>query len=140
MHFMQLWLELTLGSQVFVQKFPKNVNCEDFVTRFVNINNHTHHFLHWVVKFIYSEKAPKFSKIFTLLLTVCTLVKIKVKILQNFVALSEYMNSKGQIISKCLFGVCQETNENTSHTKWIHSIIFWNNSQLDNLLSKLTDL
>ena len=44
------------------------------------------------LKFIYSEKATKFDEIFTLLLTVCTVVKSKVKISQNFVALSEYMN------------------------------------------------
>ena len=44
------------------------------------------------IKFIYSEKATKFREIFTLLLTVCTVVKSKVKISQNFVAFSEYMN------------------------------------------------
>ena len=44
------------------------------------------------LKFIYSEKAPKFCEIFTLLLTVCTVVKSKVKISQNFVAFSEYMS------------------------------------------------
>ena len=44
------------------------------------------------VKFIYSEKATKFYEIFTLLLTVYTVVKSKVKISQNFVAFSEYMN------------------------------------------------
>ena len=44
------------------------------------------------VKFIYSEKATEFWEIFTLLLTVCTVVKSKVDILQNFVAFSEYMN------------------------------------------------
>ena len=44
------------------------------------------------LKFIYSEKATKFYKIFTLLLTVTTQDKNKVKILQNFVAFSEYMN------------------------------------------------
>ena len=44
------------------------------------------------VKFIYSEKATKFCKIFPLLLTVCTVVKSKGKILQTFVAFSEYMN------------------------------------------------
>ena len=44
------------------------------------------------VKFIYSEEATKFCEIFTLLLTVCTVVKSKVKISQNFVAFSEYMN------------------------------------------------
>ena len=52
---------------------------------------------------------------------------------------------KGQIISKCLFGVFnffQKTNENTSHSsknEFIRSF-FWKNSRLDNLLSKLTDL
>jgi hypothetical protein len=34
---------------LFVQKFPKNANYEYFLTKFVNINNHTHHFLHGVV-------------------------------------------------------------------------------------------
>ena len=45
-----------------------------------------------LVKFIYSEKATKFCKIFPLLLTVCTVVKSKGKISHNFVAFSEYMN------------------------------------------------
>ena len=44
------------------------------------------------LKFIYSEKATKFCEIFPLLLTVSTVVKSKGKILQNFVAFSEYMN------------------------------------------------
>ena len=44
------------------------------------------------VKFIYSEKATKFYEIFPLLLTVCTVVKSKAKISQNFVVFSEYMN------------------------------------------------
>ena len=44
------------------------------------------------VKFIHSEKATNFCEIFTLLLTVCTVVKSKVKVSQNFVAFSEYMN------------------------------------------------
>ena len=44
------------------------------------------------VKFIYSEKATEFGEIFPLLLTVCTVVKSKGKISQNFVAFSEYMN------------------------------------------------
>ena len=38
------------------------------------------------LKFIYSEKATKFCEIFPLLLTECTAVKSKGKILQNFVA------------------------------------------------------
>ena len=45
-----------------------------------------------LLKFIYSEKATKFCEISNLLLTVCTVVKSKVEISQNFVAFSEYMN------------------------------------------------
>ena len=44
------------------------------------------------IKFICSDKATKFCEIFLLLLTVCTVVKSKGKISQNFVAFSEYMN------------------------------------------------
>ena len=44
------------------------------------------------LKFIYSKKATKFCEIFPLLLTVCTVVKSKEKITQNFVAFSEYKN------------------------------------------------
>ena len=44
------------------------------------------------LKFIYCEKAAKFSEISTLLLTTVHTVKSKVEILQNFVAFSEYMN------------------------------------------------
>ena len=46
----------------------------------------------YLVKFIYSEKATKFCEIFTLLFSYVVPVKSKVKILQNFVAFSEYMN------------------------------------------------
>ena len=45
-----------------------------------------------VIKFIYSEKATKFCKIFILLLSYVVPVKSKVKISQNFVAFSEYFN------------------------------------------------
>ena len=45
-----------------------------------------------ILKFIYSEKATKFCEIFTLLLSYVVPVKSKVKISQNFVAFSEYMN------------------------------------------------
>ena len=51
------------------------------------------------VKFIYSEKATKFCEIFPLLLTAVHTVKSKGKILQNFVAFSEYMNSKRPVLS-----------------------------------------
>ena len=55
-------------------------------------------------KFIYSEKATKFCKIFTLLLTVCTVVKSKGKISQNFVAFSEYyMNFKHHLCLQILY-------------------------------------
>ena len=50
------------------------------------------------INFIYFEKATKFWKIFTLLLTGTTEDKSKVKILQNFVALSEYMNFNVEIL------------------------------------------
>ena len=47
-----------------------------------------------VLKFIYSEKAENFCEISILLLSYVVPVKIKVEILQNFVACSEYMNFK----------------------------------------------
>ena len=45
-----------------------------------------------IVKLIYSEKATKFCKIFTLLLSYVVPVKRTVKILLNFMAFSEYIN------------------------------------------------
>ena len=51
---------------------------------------------HEKLKFIYSEKATKFCEIFTLLLPYVVPVKSKVKISQNFVAFSEYMNFKNR--------------------------------------------
>ena len=47
---------------------------------------------HLLVKFKYSEKATKFCKIFTLILSYVVPVKSKGKISQNFVVFSEYMN------------------------------------------------
>ena len=44
------------------------------------------------MKFIYSEKATKFCKISSLLLSVYTVDKSKVDISPNFVAFWEYMN------------------------------------------------
>ena len=46
---------------------------------------------------MYSEKATKFCEIFTLVLTTVYTVKSKIKISQNFVAYSEYMNFKYMI-------------------------------------------
>ena len=48
------------------------------------------------LKFPYSEEVTKFCEIFTILLTTVHTVKSEVKILQNFVAFSEYMNFKVQ--------------------------------------------
>ena len=52
------------------------------------------------IKFIYSEKATKFCEIFPLLLNAVHTVKSKGKILQNFVAFSEYMNFKSLELHK----------------------------------------
>merc|ERR1712051_1139481 len=46
----------------------------------------------WKVQFVYSEKATKFCKISTLLLSYVVQVKSKVETSQNFVAFLEYMN------------------------------------------------
>ena len=51
-----------------------------------------------LVKFIYSEKATNFFEIFTLLLSYLLPVESEVKISQNFVAFSKYMNSS------CIWG------------------------------------
>ena len=45
-----------------------------------------------VIKFMYSDKATKFCEIFTFLLFYILPVKSKVKILQNFVGFSKYVN------------------------------------------------
>ena len=46
------------------------------------------------IKFIYSEKATKCCEILSLLLTVCTLVKSKMKILQNILIKALFMINK----------------------------------------------
>ena len=53
-----------------------------------------------VLKFIYSEKATKFCEIFTLILSYVVPVKSKVKILQHFVAFSEYINFNSHKVSQ----------------------------------------
>ena len=52
------------------------------------------------LKFIYFEKATKFCKISTLLLTTVHTVKSKVEILQNFVAFLEYMSFSSKSTGK----------------------------------------
>ena len=56
-----------------------------------------------IVNFIYSENATQFCKIFTLLLTTVHTVKSKVKISQNSVAFSEYMNFNAGILCRALY-------------------------------------
>ena len=53
-----------------------------------------------LVKFICSEKATKFCKIFILLLSYVVPVKSKVKILQKFEAFSKYMTFQGVTLPK----------------------------------------
>ena len=54
----------------------------------------------FILQFIYSEKATKFCEIFTLLLTTVHAVKSKLKISQNFVAFSEYMNFNWNLLKR----------------------------------------
>ena len=54
--------------------------------------DHVHKLFNTLLKFIYSEKSTKSCEISILLLTVCTVFKSKMEILQNFVAFSEYLN------------------------------------------------
>ena len=60
------------------------------LNRFLPYSFHSKNLVY--LKFIYSENATKFCEIFTLLLSYVLPVKSKVKILQNLVAFSEYMN------------------------------------------------
>ena len=53
------------------------------------------------LKFIYSEKATKFCEIFPLLSTVCTVVKSKGNVSQNFVTFSEYINFNTTVAYLC---------------------------------------
>ena len=48
--------------------------------------------MHFILKFMYSEKATKFCEISTVDLSNVVPVKSTVEILQNFLAFSEYMN------------------------------------------------
>ena len=57
-------------------------------------NRHVITFKFIIIKFIYSDKATKVCEIFTLILSHEVPVKSKVKISQNLVAFSGYMNFK----------------------------------------------
>ena len=56
-----------------------------------------------MIKFIYSQKATKFCKISTILLSYVVPVKSKVEISQNFEAFSEYMNLKIVFVNKIVY-------------------------------------
>ena len=71
--------------------FYKKCSPRDLCTMTLNVGD-CETFWTYLVKFIYSEKATKFCEIFTLLLSHVVPVKSKVKISQNFVAFSEYVN------------------------------------------------
>ena len=67
-----------------------------------------------LLKFIYSEEATKFCKIFTLRLPYIVSVKSKLKISQNFVAFSEYMNFNNVFVgckNENIIWIWQPTNE-----------------------------
>ena len=70
------------------------------------------------LNFMYSEKATKFWKIFTLLLTGTIEDNSKVKISQNFLAFSEYLNFNNLIINwKHLYTVHSDI--------WVIGVIFY---------------
>ena len=83
------------------------------------------------LKFIYSEKATEFCEIFTLLLTTVHTVKSKVKILQNFVAFSEYMNFKGSTSKNFWQTILTRFKENiyekdSFYLSFIHIFLIYN--------------
>ena len=69
---------------------------------------------YFVLQFIYSEKATKFCEILTFLPYAQT-VKSKTKILQNFVAFSEYMNCNQALKFEILKGKWTTTFEEDYH-------------------------
>ena len=87
------------------------------------------------IKFIYSEKATKFCEIFTLILTGTTWDKSKVKISQNCVAFSEYMNftsnfaniSRIQFMKKKLDIIVQDVGffPNFQQTRLLQKVALW---------------
>ena len=87
----------TVNVMLGALKLPIEMKCLFAIKKMANVNvetvskvkNFTKPF---VLKFIYSEKATKFFKIFSLLLSYVVPFKSKVKISQNLVAFSKYMN------------------------------------------------
>ena len=86
-------------NNIFYQKSVRE-NSNEVLLSFIDTYQCIFHFL---LKFIYSEKATKFCEISTLDLSYdsyVVTVKSTVHILQNFVVFSEYMNFK---LGKCTF-------------------------------------
>ena len=61
-HFMQLYLELFL--RYLYKIFQKNAKYEEFLTKFVNTNNHTHNVLHGVIILQDAKKCSQHKEIF----------------------------------------------------------------------------
>ena len=96
------WMEQVWNTEVssIVMQFFKKMSLDDLLWNKI-LRGWFNCLLH--LKFIYSKKAKKICKIFTLLLSYVVPVKSKVKISRNFVAFSEYMNFKFQICIDCIF-------------------------------------
>ena len=92
------WMEQVWNTEVssIVMQFFKKMSLDDLLWNKI-LRGWFNCLLH--LKFIYSKKAKKICKIFTLLLSYVVPVKSKVKISRNFVAFSEYMNFKFQILT-----------------------------------------
>ena len=76
------------------------------------------------IKFEYSEKAAKFCKISTLLLFTVHTDKSKVKILQDFVAFSEYMNFNLPFFWSKVHQMCPNSNNCNSLKIWFKQAPF----------------
>ena len=91
--FLSVGFNISLSVYLFIS-YIWNWKTENTIFNAFVVYNRCFYYLPDFVKFIYSEKATKFCGIFTLLLSYVVPVKSKVKISQNFVAFSEYMNFK----------------------------------------------
>ena len=78
---------------LFWSNLRLSISTSILLNTFFSENKSIYHVLIFTyLKFIYSEKATKFSEISTVDLSFVVLVKSIVEISQNFVAFSEYMN------------------------------------------------
>ena len=79
---------LTRNVLIILQKVTKMRNAQNVKSRMKKLFETSYK----LVKFIYFQKAIKYCKISTLLLSYVVSVESKVEISQNFVAFSEYIN------------------------------------------------